>query len=394
MAEAAASLRRRVDSIDLLRGVIMVLMALDHTRDFFGSAAASPTDMATTTPALFLTRWITHICAPVFFLLTGMGAWLVRRRRTTPELARYLATRGLWLVFLDVVLFRFLLQFNLDYHVTILTVLWALGWSMIALGGLVFLPPRAVAALGVAMIVTHNLLDPVAPRAFGAFAPVWTVLHAGGVLHASPGNLWIVGYPLIPWIGVMALGYGLGPLYALEPARRRALLLRVGLALIVAFVALRAVNGYGDPSRWAAQARPVMTVLSFLNTTKYPPSLLFLLMTLGPAFLLLGLFDRGTPRALAPALTIGRVPMFYYLLHFTVIHLLATLASLVRYGAVHYMWESPTPDRYPITQPAGWPAPLPVIYLAWLTVVLLCYPACRWYAALKARRTDAWLSYL
>lgn len=394
MPEPTAGTRRRVDAIDLLRGVIMIIMALDHTRDFFGSAAASPTNMATTTAALFLTRWVTHICAPVFFLLTGMGAWLVRRKRNTTQLARYLLTRGLWLVVLDVVLFRFLLQFNFDYHVTILTVLWALGWSMVALGALVYLPPKAVALIGVVMIVGHNLLDPIAPGAFGALAPAWVVLHAGGVLHASPGNLWIVGYPLIPWIGVMALGYGLGPLYSLEPARRQAVLLRTGLALVVAFVALRAINGYGDPSRWAAQARPLMTVLSFLNTTKYPPSLLFLLMTLGPAFLLLAWFDRRTPRALGPALTIGRVPMFYYLLHFTVIHLLATLASLVRYGAVHYMWESPTPDRYPITQPPGWPAPLPVIYLAWLTVVLLCYPACRWYASIKARRTDAWLSYL
>lgn len=392
--EAPDAPRRRIESIDVVRGVIMVIMALDHTRDFFGNAAASPTNMATTTAALFLTRWVTHICAPVFFLLTGMGAYLVRRRRTTPELARYLLTRGLWLVFLDMVIFRFLLQFNMDYHVTILTVLWALGWSMVVLAALVYLPPKAVAAFGIVMIVGHNLLDPIGAPAFGALAPLWTVLHAGGVLMAPPGPLVIVGYPLIPWIGVMALGYGLAPLHGLETARRRAILTRTGLAMIAAFLVLRAVNVYGDPSRWEHQRSALFTALSFLNTTKYPPSLLFLLMTLGPAFLLLRLFDQRTPSFMRPVLTIGRVPMFYYLLHFATIHLLTVLASFVRYGAIHWMFESPTPDRYPVTQPPGWPIALPGVYLYWIAVVILVYPACRWYAGLKARRNDPWLSYL
>ena len=386
--------RRRVESVDVVRGVIMILMALDHTRDFFGNAAASPTDMATTTAALFLTRWVTHVCAPVFFLLSGLSASFVGRRRTRAELSLFLLTRGLWLVFLDAVIFRFLLQFNVDYHVTILTVLWALGWSMVALAGLVHLPARAVAVLGAVMIVGHNLLDPIRAQSLGALAPLWNVLHAPGLLHASPEHLVIVAYPLVPWIGVMALGYCLGSLYSLDADRRRALLIRGGLALSAAFVLLRAVNVYGDPSRWSVQRTPVFTLLSFLNVTKYPPSLLFLLMTLGPALLFLGLVDGRTPRVLRPAQTFGKVPMFYYLLHFTTIHLLAVLAAFARYGAVHWMFESPSPDRYPVTQPPGWPAPLPVVYLYWIAVVLLAYPACRWYAALKSRRDDRWLSYL
>jgi uncharacterized membrane protein len=387
-------LRQRIESVDVVRGVIMIVMALDHTRDFFGNAAASPTDLATTTPALFMTRWVTHFSAPVFFLLSGVGAWLMRRRRTTAELSFFLFTRGIWLVFLDAVLFRFLLQFNVDYHVTIFTVLWALGWSMVVLAGLVRLPSTAVAVFGAVMIVGHNLLDPIEAQTFGSLAPLWNVLHSPGVLYASPGHLVIVGYPLIPWIGVMALGYGLGPIYSLEAPHRRAILVRGGLALSTAFVVLRAMNVYGDPSPWSGQQSALFTALSFLNVTKYPPSLLFLLMTLGPALLFLGLVDGRTPRLLRPALVFGKVPMFYFLLHFTIIHVLAVLVALVRFGAVHWMFESPTPDRYPVTQPPGWPASLPVVYLYWTAVVLLAYPACRWYAALKARRSAPWLSYL
>jgi len=386
--------RRRIESIDVVRGVIMILMALDHTRDFFGSSAANPTDMATTTAALFLTRWVTHFCAPVFFLLSGTGAFLMRRRRSTGELSRFLVTRGLWLVFLDCVLFRFIVQFNWDYKVTILTVLWAIGWSMVALAALVHLPTRVVGAFGLLLIAGHNLLDGLKAPQFGKLAPLWNVIHGPGLLYASPEHLVIVAYALVPWIGVMALGYSLGALWSMEPERRRTILLRSGIGATIAFFVLRAINLYGDPSRWAAQKSAAFTVLSFMNVTKYPPSLLFLLMTLGPALLFLRAVDGHVPRLLRPAHTVGKVPMFYFLLHFTLIHLLAVLASAVRFGAVHWMWESPSPDKYPITQPPGWPASLPVVYLCWITVVLLAYPACKWYAGVKARRTDWWLSYL
>ena len=393
-APASKTLRQRVESVDVVRGVIMIIMALDHTRDFFGNAAANPTDLTKASAGLFLTRWITHFSAPTFFFLSGVGAYLALRRRTKSELSVFLLTRGLWLVFLDAVLFRFLLQFNVDYHVTILTVLWALGWSMVVLAALVHLPTKAVAVIGAVMILSHNLLDDISAQSFGAWAPLWNVLHSPGLLYMSPGHLVIVAYPLIPWIGVMALGYGIGPLYSMDAARRRTILLRAGIAVTALFLVLRATNTYGDPAKWSAQKSALFTALSFLNTTKYPPSLLFLAMTLGPVLVFLSLVDGRTPRLLRPALTIGKVPMFYYLLHFTVIHILAIITALVRFGEVHTAFESPTPDRYPITQPAGWPASLPVVYLYWIAVVLLVYPACRWYARVKSQSNNPWLSYL
>jgi uncharacterized membrane protein len=393
-AQASTPLRQRVESVDVVRGVIMIIMALDHTRDFFGDAAASPTNLATASAGLFLTRWITHFSAPTFFFLSGVGAYLALRRRTKSQLSVFLLTRGLWLVFLDAVLFRAILQFNVDYHVTILTVLWALGWSMIALAALAFLPATAVGIIGAIMIAAHNLLDPVKAQSFGAWAPLWNVLHSPGLLYMSPGHLVIVAYPLIPWIGVMALGYGIGQIYSIDPARRRALLLRAGIAVSAAFIVLRAINVYGDPAKWTHQKSTLFTALSFLNTTKYPPSLLFLLMTLGPVLVFLSLVDQKTPRLLRPALTIGKVPMFYYLLHFATLHVLAIITALIRFGGVHWMFESPSPDKYPVTQPPGWPASLPVAYLYWIAVLLLVYPVCRWYATVKMRSSNPWLSYL
>lgn len=389
-----APARARIESVDLLRGVIMILMALDHTRDYFG-APVNPTDIATTTVPLFFTRWVTHFCAPVFFLLTGTGAFLALRRRSISGLSRFLLTRGLWLIFLEFVLVRGLgWQFNFDYHLTVLTVLWALGWAMIVLSALVWLPASAVGAIGAAVIIAHNLFDGVQASSLGAFAPLWTALHAPGVLWTNGTHTLFAAYVLIPWIGVTAVGYSLGQVYRWEPERRRHFLQQMGIALVVAFLALRAVNLYGDPSRWSHQRSEVFTALSFINTTKYPPSLLYLLMTLGPALLFLRAVDGRTPRALHPALVFGKVPMFYYVLHIVLVHLLAVAACLVRYGSAHWMFESPTLDKYPITQPPGWPAPLPVVWLIWMSVVLLLYPVCRWFAGVKRRRTDWWLSYL
>ena len=389
-----APARARIESVDLLRGAIMILMALDHTRDYFG-APVNPTDVATTTVALFFTRWVTHFCAPVFFLLTGTGAFLALRRRSVAGLSRFLLTRGLWLIFLELVAVRCLgWQFNFDYHLTVLTVLWALGWAMIVLSALVWLPATVVGMIGAVIILVHNLFDGVQASSLGALAPLWTALHAPGVLWTDGTHMVFAAYVLIPWVGVTAVGYSLGQVYRWEPERRQRFLLRMGITLVIAFLALRLVNLYGDPSRWAHQRSGVFTALSFINTTKYPPSLLYLLMTLGPALLFLRAVDGGMPRALRPALVFGKVPMFYYVLHIVLIHLLAVVACLVRYGSVHWMFESPTLDRYPVTQPPGWPAPLPVVWLIWVTVVVLLYPLCRWFAGVKRRRTDWWLSYL
>lgn len=393
MTEATSPNRVRLESVDLLRGIIMILMALDHVRDVFGNLAANPTDISTTTVPLFLTRWITHICAPVFFLLTGTGAYLALRRMSRGELARFLLTRGLWLILLEVTLARFLWQFNVDYRLIMLTVLWALGWAMIFLAVLVHLPTWAVASIGVMMIAGHNLLDGVQASTLGAFEPAWHLLHAPGfVLNGD--RVIFVAYVLIPWVGVTAVGFGLGPVFGWDMARRRRFLGRAGIGMVAAFLVLRGFNVYGDPSRWGAQSSGIFTLLSFINTSKYPPSLLFILMTLGPALLLLRAFDGGTPRWLRPALIIGRVPLFYYLLHILLIHLLAVVVCFIRYGNVHWMFESPTLDRFPITQPPGWPARLPVIYLIWIGVVVSLYPLCHWFAEVKRRRSNAWLSYL
>ena len=388
-AATPASKRARIESIDVARGVIMILMALDHTREFFGIPGEDPTNLATTTVPLFFTRWITYLCAPVFFLLMGTGAYLAGRRKSKGQLSWFLLTRGLWLIFLEVGLARcFVYQFNVDYRVTMLLVIWALGWALVVLSALVFLPVFLITAFGVLMIAGHNLLDSVESA-----NPLWAILHSPGFVLNTPQHVVFVGYPLIPWIGVTAVGYSLGQVYGWNSERRRSFLLRLGLVLTLAFVIIRALNWYGDPFHWAPQRTAALTVLSFLNTIKYPPSLLFLLMTLGPALLLLWAVDRGTPRILRPALVIGKVPLFYYLLHFPLIHLLAIAVCYVRYGTVHWMFESDL-SHYPITPPRGWGFSLPVVYLMWMIVVVAMYPLCRWFAGVKSRRSDPWLSYL
>jgi uncharacterized membrane protein len=368
----------------------MIIMALDHTRDFFGRPGQNPTDLATATTALFLARWITHFCAPVFFLLTGTGAYLSLRRRSPGELSRFLLTRGLWLLLLEIVVLRcFAYQFNVDYRVTMLVVLWALGWAMITLSALVHLPPSVITALGVLMIASHNLLDSVRSA-----SPLWRILHSPGFVLNNPDCVVFVAYPLIPWVGVTAVGYGIGQIYGWSADRRRRFLLRLGLALSLAFLAVRGFNVYGDPAPWTAQNSATRTVLSFLNTTKYPPSLLFLLMTLGPTMIFLWSVDHGSPRLLRPALIIGRVPLFYFILHFSLIHALAVAVCIVRYGSGHWMFESPDLANYPFTAPPDWGYSLPLVCLVWVFVVVAMFPLCRWYAELKQGRREAWLSYL
>ena len=385
-----APVRSRIESVDVVRGVIMIIMALDHTRDFFGIPGQNPVDLTTASAALFLTRWITFFCAPVFFLLTGTGAYLSLRRKSPSKLSRFLLTRGLWLIFLELVVMRcFAYQFNVDYRVTMLLVLWALGWAMITLSMLVRLPASFVTAFGVVLIAGHNLLDSVKWA-----SPLWSILHAPGFVMNTPDHVVFAAYPLVPWIGVTAVGYGLGQIHSWDADRRRAFLLRLGIALTLAFLVIRAINVYGDPSRWTHQKSALFTVLSFLNDTKYPPSLIFLLMTLGPSMIFLWAVDRATPRVLRPALVIGKVPMFYYILHFFLIHLLAVIVCYARYGTAHWMFESPDLGHYPFSPPPGWGYGLPVVYLIWVLVVCIMYPLCRWYSGVKQSRTDSWLSYI
>ncbi len=304
-------------------------------------------------------------------------------------------TRGLWLIVLELTVFRCIgFQFNVDYRMTLLVILWALGWSMITLSALVHLPVAAVTVFGVALIALHNMFDPVSATWFGAFAPLWSVLHQQNVIVNTPRFVVFVAYPLVPWIGVSAAGYGLGQVFTWEPERRRRFLLCVGLALTVTFVVLRYANVYGDPVRWSTHASGVRTLLSFLNANKQPPSLLYLLMTVGPALLMLWMLDGGTPRLLTPALTFGKVPFFYFMLHLPLIHLLAVAVCYRRYGEAHWMFESPSLAQYPFTRPPGWEYSLPVVYAIWMGVVLALYPLCAWFAGVKQRRRDWWLGYL
>jgi uncharacterized membrane protein len=265
---------------------------------------------------------------------------------------------------------------------------------MIVLGALIHLPVRLVAVLGVVMIATHNLFDGVQGSALGAWAPLWTLLHSPNFVLPGPEHAVFVAYPLVPWVGVTAVGYALGSLWDLPADRRRALLLRLGFGCVVLFLVLRAGNVYGDPVPWMRQRSNALTVVSFLNLSKYPPSLLFLLMTLGPVLVTLSLLDGHTPVVLRPARVIGKVPLFYYLMHIVLLHVVALVASVARYGTMAPAVESPTLDRFPMTQLPGWPAPLPIVYLVWIGVVIALYPVCRWYAGVKQRSSSPWLSYL
>jgi uncharacterized membrane protein len=303
-------------------------------------------------------------------------------------------SRGLWLIFLELVVMRFALQFNFDYHTSIITVLWALGWSMLTLAGLIWLPLWAIILFGFVLVAGHNALDGINANTLGTFAPLWIVLHAPGILISTGRSVVVVSYVLIPWVGVTALGYALGAVYSWSPKRRKRLLSCLGVGLIATFIVLRFVNVYGDPARWAPQHSPLWTVMSFVNTTKYPPSLLFLLMTLGPALLLLRLFEETPPRALEPFAIIGKVPLFFYVVHFYLIHLLAVAASYLRYGKADELFQSPDLGHFPFSQPPGWDVGLPMIYLLWLTILVIMFPLCRGYAQVKRTRGYWWLSYL
>ena len=394
-ARSPAPPTRRIEAVDVLRGAVMVLMVLDHTRDYFGDAAIDPTDLSRASPALFLTRWVTHFCAPVFAFLAGTGAFLAGSRgRPRGSLAAFLATRGIWLIFLELTVVRLGLFFDPVNAPVILTVLWSIGASFVVLAALVFLPSRAVGALGVLLIATHGLAGgsppgsgtPAALRAAGA------LLLQGGFLPLPGGVTVVAGYPLLPWLGVVAAGYGFGEVIRLQPERRRRVMWIMGVTMTAAFVVLRAWGGYGDPRPWATQATGLLTALSFVNCTKQPPSLLFVLMTLGPAIAGLAVFDRvGIRGPIGRAVvTLGRVPLFYFLLQWYVIHPLAVLAGLVRGMPVAWLFSPAALGR----PPEGWSLSLPGIYAAWAVVLLVLYIPCRWFAGVKARHPGGWLSYL
>ncbi len=401
--------RGRVDSIDLLRGIVMVIMMLDHTRDFVHNAAREfdPTDLSRTNIALFFTRWITHFCAPVFVFLAGTGAYLqFARGKSKAELSRFLVTRGLWLIVLELTAVRLGISFSFDYRfLAFLQVIWVIGVSMIVLAALIHLPLKVVAGFGLVMIAVHNLFDDFRVTSWrgpgtpvpGFGGKIWILLHQAFEavpVWGFPSPIAFVIYPLVPWIGVMAVGYAFGALYQLDAQRRRRWLLIIGGATTALFIILRAINIYGDPAEWSKQKNALFTVLSFVNTTKYPPSLLFLLMTLGPAILALIWFEAGSSsgRMRDFFVTFGRVPLFFYLLQWFTAHIISILLHLAFGKPVGWLLQSPI--ELFTGPPQGTGFNLGVVYLAWIVGVLVLYPLCKWFAGVKQRRRDWWLSYL
>ena len=381
----------RLDSVDLLRGIVMVLMALDHVRDYFTNVRFDPLDLAQTTAGLFATRWITHFCAPAFVFLAGTGAFLsTTRGKSKVDLSRFLFTRGLWLVFVELTIVRFGWLFNLDYHLAIAQVIWVIGWSMVVLAALVFLSTRTITIFGVAMIILHNLLDSVTPEQLGVFNDWWKILHVGGPVEFISGHYLLVAYPLIPWVGVMAAGYGLGSMLLAEENKRRKSLAWLGIGLTGAFILIRASKLYGDPLGWSMQQNALLTFFSFIHCQKYPPSLLYLLITLGPAIAMLPLLERWKGKAAEFFIVFGRVPMFYYILHIPFIHALAVVAAYATGFDPSWMFANSPPWEWP----AGYGFSLPIVYLVWTGVIVALFPVCKWYAGVKSRSKSSWLSYL
>lgn len=388
----------RIESIDLLRGVVMVIMALDHVRDYFhfGSFYIDPTDLATTTPLLFFTRWITHFCAPVFVFLAGTSAFLyASRRETRGEVARFLFTRGLWLIFLEVTVVNFAWTFDATLSLHILQVIWAIGISMVILSGLIFLPRYGLLAIGILFVGAHNLLDAFTAEGLSPQSVAWYLLHQQQLSTLGNGSAVFFAYPVIPWIGLMILGYLFGTFYqkGYDAAERKKWLLRLGLGAIALFIVLRSGNFYGDLVPWQPQETLSYSIISFFNTTKYPPSLSFLLMTIGPALLFLYATENVKNRLSDALVTIGRVPLFYYVIHLYVVHLLAILGVL--YAGQHWADMILTAKAFMSANLATYGYNLAVVYLVWGSVVLALYPLCKRYNAYKAANRDKWwLSYL
>lgn len=386
--------KNRVSSIDVLRGIIMVLMALDHVRDYFHVSAITedPTNPATTTPILFFTRWITHFCAPVFVFLSGLSAFLYGQTRSKKELSRFLFTRGLVIVAIDIVVFNFLFTFDPLYHFIGLQVLWVIGISMIVLSVLIYLPMPVLLGIGLVLVAGHNMLDRYNDTSMNGPSPWYGVLHQPFVVNYASERFIGVFYPLIPWPGVMMLGYCAGVLYTQRfdaPARRK-LLFQLGWLTIIAFFVFRWLNIYGDLTPWVTQHNDTATIIAFFNVTKYPPSFLYLCMTLGPALLLLAWLEKVKGKVANICWVYGRVPMFYYLVHFLLIHLLCMIAFFITGREI-----SEATGGMMVFRPNDFGFSLPIVYLIWIGVLIMIYPLCKQYGTYKHQHPEKkWLQFL
>jgi uncharacterized membrane protein len=390
--------KKRIESIDILRGVIMIIMALDHTRDFFHNAGprSSPLDMATTTPIFFFTRWITHFCAPNFVFLSGISAYIAGTRRTKSELSSFLIKRGFWLVLIEVVVLTFAFTLNPFYNVIILQVLWVIGLSMVILGLLVRAPLKVIGIVGALIFFSHDILDYFhhLPQSGPAYWADSLLLNAEGAFLPLGHNHFIFDlYALIPWTGVMLLGYVFGQLYAstFDPARRKKILRFAGFGALGLFIVLRFFNIYGDPSPWSVQRSGVFTVLSFVNVSKYPPSLLYSLMTIGTGLVVLSFAENIHNKITAIIIVYGNVPFLYYVMHF---YLLRLTSVIVFFALGYHTNQIVSPNNPFLFDPPGFAFNLGGVYLVWVFVVVILYFPCRWFSKYKKTHKQWWLSYL
>ena len=388
--------KNRIESIDFLRGLVMVIMALDHVRDYFifGSFTSNPTDLDTTTPYLFFTRIITHYCAPVFVLLTGTSAYLYGSKKDKHELSKFLFTRGIWLIFLEIVVNNFLWYFDPSFSMILLQVIWAIAFGMLFLSGIIYLPNRVILMVGLSIVFFHNLLDFFVFEGESIDSILWYFLHQMAIVEVSESTSIIFGYPVLPWIGLIAIGYVLGSIFInYQPNERRSLLIKYGCYCIALFLILRCLDFYGDPNSFAMQNSLTLTVMDFFNTTKYPPSLLYILMTIGPSLLVLAYIEKIKNKITDFFIVFGRVPLFYYFLHILVIHIFAIILLIINDGDPSIMFNM-TPYLGHQQQLVEYGHPLWVVYLVWSIVILVLYPACYKYMKYKSTSTKWWLSYL
>lgn len=386
---SAAATGQRINSVDILRGLVMIIMALDHVRDYLYPIQFDPADLSQTYPALFFTRWITHFCAPVFVLLAGTSAflWENLKGKTKKQISWLFLSRGLWLMAVEIFIINPIWNFNLETGNFFLQVIWVIGLSMVVMSALVYLPWRVILGISLAAIFLHNAFDGISFEN-ETLNSLWTLLHVSAPIYLNGQYFTWSAYPLIPWFAVMGLGYCLGRVFLMDPAARAKILMPIGLGAIALFIVLRALDIYGDPKGWAEQDSLIFTIMSFLNTEKYPPSLLFLLMTLGPAMPALVLFERLKGKWTEVVSIYGKVPFFYYILHLFLAHLAAlVIGVLMGFPAADFMkgfWAFPE----------GFSLGLTGAYLGTIIIVAGLYPVCKWYAGLKKRSSNPLLTYL
>ena len=395
MLTASIPDKKRISSVDFLRGAVMIIMALDHTRDFFHYDAqlSNPLNLNTTTPVLFFTRWITHFCAPVFVFLSGTSAYLQSARKSKKELSIFLITRGLWLILAEITIVNLIFSFDISFSTIALEVIWAIGISMVILGLVIWLPFEIILTLGLLIVLGHNALDFYERKQITPFSAGYNLIHRVGFHQFWGNHLLLILYPFLPWTGLMMLGYCLGKVLRNNNAvYRKRFLVIAGLSTIALFIVLRFINIYGDPFRWSEQPTGFRTFLSFINTSKYPPSLFFISMTIGPALLLLAWWDR-IQNALTRIVSVyGRVPFFYFVVHFFILHLFTTITFFLR---GHTYAEGMADQVFTKFVKPGEGFTLTTVYMIWIAVVIALYPLCKWYDNYKTKHKEKkWLSYL